>query len=72
MHREFVQLSSGGGLLLGEMHVSDLPGTTLTLKLGEREHSVLLYSNIPEELQSLADAVDEVAKTVRYIKGEDK
>jgi len=67
--REVAEIGPEGGLLLFDNQVTDLPGATLTFKLGEREHSVFLYYNVPAQLETLPDAVDEIAQTEQYVSG---
>jgi hypothetical protein len=67
--KEFVRLGPHGGLQLLQEGITDISRSTLTLKLGSREHSVDLYYGVPTQLMALPGAVDETATTAPHVTG---
>jgi len=49
-------------------HITDLPSTTTSIRIGERFKKVIDHYGGPDELKNLEDRVDEVAGSDRWVK----
>jgi len=49
-------------------HITDVPTTTTSIRIGERFKKVVDHYGGPDELQKLEDRIDEVAGSDRWIK----
>jgi hypothetical protein len=65
-----VRHGSDSWLVLGATSVSDGGGAILRLQLGDQQHSVFLRCRVPTCLQALAEAVDELAGTKKWVYGD--
>lgn len=62
-------LRSDGMLEWREWRCTDLPSTTIGLRLGTNSQSVYLYYYYPDQLKQLADAIDAAAGTDQWVHG---
>jgi Domain of unknown function (DUF6438) len=49
-------------------HITDLPTTTTSIRIGERFKKVVDHYGGPDELEKLEDRIDEVAGSDRWVK----
>ena len=68
-YKETVYGGENGGLVL-KREGREVLLATLSFKLGKREHTVYLYNNASRDFKDLAIEIDEVARTIRWVKGQ--
>ena len=62
---EYTQVVNADGSIT---HVSDLPGTTTSIKIKRRKKTVYNYFGGPEALRKLERKIDEISQSARYVR----